>query len=67
MAAMPQCPPVPGRAELLWQGMGRTILRDYAHTPDALERILRSLRRVHKGRLLVLFVAVATVTAKNAR
>ena len=55
MAAMPQCPPVPGRAELLWQGMGRTILRDYAHTPDALERILRSLRRVHKGRLLVLF------------
>ena len=50
MAAMPQCPPVPGRAELLWQGMGRTILRDYAHTPDALERILRSLRRENKYR-----------------
>lgn len=55
MAAMPHCPPVPGRAELLWQGAGRIILRDYAHTPDALERILRSLRRVHPGRVLVLF------------
>ena len=54
-AAMPHCPPVPGRAELLWQGAGRTILRDYAHTPDALERILHSLRRVHRGRVLVLF------------
>ena len=53
---MPQCPPVPGRAELLWQkALARTILRDDAHAPDALERILRSLRRVHKGRLLVLF------------
>ena len=55
MAALPHCPPVPGRAELLWQGAGRTILRDYAHTPDALERILHSLRRIHSGRLLVLF------------
>lgn len=55
MAAMPHCPPVTGRAELLWQGEGRCIMRDYAHTPDAMERILRSLRRVHNGRLLVLF------------
>ena len=55
MAAMPHAPSIPGRAELLWQGQGRTIMRDYAHTPDALERMLRSLRRVHGGRLLVLF------------
>ena len=52
---MPHAPSIPGRAELLWQGQGRTIMRDYAHTPDALERMLRSLRRVHGGRLLVLF------------
>lgn len=55
LAAMPHCPQVIGRAELLWRGAGRTILRDYAHTPDALERILHSLRRIHRGRVLVLF------------
>ena len=31
------------------------IMRDYAHTPDAMDHILGSLRRLHRGRLLVLF------------
>ena len=32
-----------------------TILIDYAHTPDALENVLKSMRRVAKGRLVALF------------
>src|SRR5690242_8435247 len=32
-----------------------TILRDYAHTPDALERALATLRPLTRGRLIVVF------------
>lgn len=46
----------PGRSILPWRG-GQLIvpLTGEVFLPDALERILCSLRRVHKGRLLVLF------------
>ncbi|HJS46539.1 MAG TPA: UDP-N-acetylmuramoyl-L-alanyl-D-glutamate--2,6-diaminopimelate ligase, partial [Gemmatimonadales bacterium] len=47
-------PQVPGRMERIAR-RPCTILRDYAHTPDALERALRTLRPLTRGRLLVLF------------
>lgn len=47
-------PQVPGRMERIASG-DFVILRDYAHTPDALERALRALRPVTRGRLIVLF------------
>lgn len=46
-------PQVEGRMERLDEHF--MILRDYAHTPDALERALGSLRPITRGRLIVLF------------
>jgi UDP-N-acetylmuramoyl-L-alanyl-D-glutamate--2,6-diaminopimelate ligase len=40
--ALPTVPQVPGRLERL--AAGPTVLRDYAHTPDALDRALRAVR-----------------------
>jgi UDP-N-acetylmuramoyl-L-alanyl-D-glutamate--2,6-diaminopimelate ligase len=47
-------PQVPGRMEQLASGQF-SVLRDYAHTPDALERALQALRPLARGRLIVLF------------
>lgn len=46
-------PQVPGRLEIL--ARQPTIIRDYAHTPDALERVLKALKRMCDGRLIVVF------------
>jgi UDP-N-acetylmuramoyl-L-alanyl-D-glutamate--2,6-diaminopimelate ligase len=47
-------PQVPGRMERISQ-TPCIVLRDYAHTPDALERALTSLRPLTQGRLIVVF------------
>jgi UDP-N-acetylmuramoyl-L-alanyl-D-glutamate--2,6-diaminopimelate ligase len=47
-------PQVPGRMELLSE-RPCVVLRDYAHTPDALERALATLRPLTTGRLVVVF------------
>ncbi len=49
-------PQVPGRVERLVSGPF-TIVRDYAHTPDALKRVIAAMRMVTAGRLVVLFGA----------
>jgi UDP-N-acetylmuramoyl-L-alanyl-D-glutamate--2,6-diaminopimelate ligase len=46
-------PQVPGRLERIYQRP--TVLRDYAHTPDALERALAAVRPFAKRRLIVVF------------
>lgn len=52
LGAVPQ---VPGRLEIV--GEHPTVLRDYAHTPDALERALAALRPFTPGKLIVVFGA----------
>ncbi|HEX3160088.1 MAG TPA: UDP-N-acetylmuramoyl-L-alanyl-D-glutamate--2,6-diaminopimelate ligase, partial [Gemmatimonadaceae bacterium] len=46
-------PQVPGRLERI--GERPAVLRDYAHTPDALERALHAVRPFVHGRLIVVF------------
>ncbi|MCB9897087.1 MAG: UDP-N-acetylmuramoyl-L-alanyl-D-glutamate--2,6-diaminopimelate ligase [Planctomycetes bacterium] len=46
---------VPGRLESIDCGQDFRVLVDYAHTPDALEQVLRLLRPLTRGRLHVVF------------
>jgi UDP-N-acetylmuramoyl-L-alanyl-D-glutamate--2,6-diaminopimelate ligase len=46
-------PQVPGRLERIYERP--TVLRDYAHTPDALERALMAVRPFASRRLIVVF------------
>jgi UDP-N-acetylmuramoyl-L-alanyl-D-glutamate--2,6-diaminopimelate ligase len=53
-ARLTAAPQVPGRMELI-SDRPCAVLRDYAHTPDALERALRTLRPLTPGRVIVVF------------
>ena len=46
---------VPGRCERVEEGQAFSVMVDYAHTPDALRRVLRMARQCCPGRLIVLF------------
>lgn len=46
---------VPGRLEQVDNSLGVSVLVDYAHTPDALERVIGAMRPLTSGKLIVLF------------
>ena len=46
---------VPGRLEKVANDLGVTILVDYAHTPDALEKVLEAVRPVTPRKLITVF------------
>jgi UDP-N-acetylmuramoyl-L-alanyl-D-glutamate--2,6-diaminopimelate ligase len=52
--ALAAAEPVPGRMERL-SGGGIDVLVDYAHTPDALQAVLRAAREGARGRLVAVF------------
>jgi UDP-N-acetylmuramoyl-L-alanyl-D-glutamate--2,6-diaminopimelate ligase len=47
--------PVPGRMQLVAAESGPTVLVDYAHTPDAMETVLKAARRHCTGELWCVF------------
>jgi UDP-N-acetylmuramoyl-L-alanyl-D-glutamate--2,6-diaminopimelate ligase len=49
-----QCPPVPGRLERVGSATPAVFV-DYAHTPDALDRVLSRVRPFVVGRLICVF------------
>ena len=46
---------VPGRMELVPNTRSLTIVVDYAHTPDALEKALNAANQITEGRILTVF------------
>ena len=53
--ALGRCRGVMGRAEVVPTGRDFTLLIDYAHTPDALENIITTVKGVASGRVVTLF------------
>lgn len=46
---------IPGRLEAIPNTTGRFVYVDYAHTPDALEKVLSSLRSMAQARIICVF------------
>ena len=46
---------VPGRFELVKAGQDFSIIVDYAHTPDGVENVLKTARKIAKRRIIVVF------------
>lgn len=49
------CNGVKGRCEIIPTGRDFSVICDYAHTPDAIENILKSVKEYTTGRLICLF------------
>lgn len=45
---------VPGRFEIVKQGQNFTVIVDYAHTPDSLENVLKTVKQFSNGRIIVI-------------
>jgi UDP-N-acetylmuramoyl-L-alanyl-D-glutamate--2,6-diaminopimelate ligase len=52
-----ECPQVPGRMQRVGAELpdAPTVLVDYAHTPDAVEKVLRAVRPLTRGKLIAVF------------
>ena len=54
-SSLPEFKAPPGRLEIVDAGKPFTVAVDYAHTPDALEKVLLTVRELTKGRVIVVF------------
>ncbi len=48
---------VPGRFERVVEGLGYDVIVDYAHTPDALDKLLEAAKALTKNRVILVFGA----------
>ena len=48
---------IPGRFERAVEGLDYDVIVDYAHTPDALEKLLSTAKDIAKGRVILVFGA----------
>jgi UDP-N-acetylmuramoyl-L-alanyl-D-glutamate--2,6-diaminopimelate ligase len=48
---------VPGRFEVIESGRGFLVVVDYAHTPDAMDNVLGTIRKLTGGRVITVFGA----------
>jgi UDP-N-acetylmuramoyl-L-alanyl-D-glutamate--2,6-diaminopimelate ligase len=55
VAALARCPQVPGRLEAVPDASGVFVFVDYAHTPDALDGVLRCIRGFSEGKVVCVF------------
>jgi UDP-N-acetylmuramoyl-L-alanyl-D-glutamate--2,6-diaminopimelate ligase len=55
VVSLARSPQVPGRLELVPAKRQFQVFVDYAHTPDALLNVIRTLRELRPGRLIVVF------------
>ena len=55
LQAVTELKPVPGRMQVIPNDLGLQVIVDYAHTPDALQQVLRALKTHVAGRLVTVF------------
>lgn len=55
VGALRSMPPVPGRFERHVTGRGTSVIVDYAHSPDSLEKILTAIRSFATARVITVF------------
>jgi len=55
LSAVETFPPVPGRLEVVPNSRQLKLFVDFAHTPDALSNVLKSMKELSDGRLITVF------------
>lgn len=53
--ALESCKGVPGRVQTITSTHGFSIIVDYAHTPDALEKVINTVRETTTGKIITIF------------
>ncbi|MFI8438242.1 UDP-N-acetylmuramoyl-L-alanyl-D-glutamate--2,6-diaminopimelate ligase [Streptomyces sp. NPDC079020] len=55
VGALEQMPQIPGRFERLHTPRGTSVIVDYAHSPDSLNKVLTTVRGFARGRIITVF------------